>query len=83
MVREAVAPLLANAADSEDWLKVRDLIDRVEIHRHELVVRLDQTRCDANVVTSHGKLRLGQLERDGDAPFLRLTLRFNRGAASP
>ncbi|MFN3838142.1 MAG: recombinase family protein [Brevundimonas sp.] len=79
MVREAVAPLLANAADSEDWLNVWDMIDRVEIHRHELVVRLDQTRCDANVVTSHGKLRLGQLERDGDAPFLRLALRFNRG----
>lgn len=79
MVREAVAPLLANAADSEDWLNVRDMIDRVEIHRHELVVRLDQTRCDANVVTSHGKLRLGQLERDGDAPFLRLALRLNRG----
>jgi hypothetical protein len=58
---------------------VRDLIDRVEIHRHELVVRLDQTRCDAGVVTSQGKLRLGQLERDGDVPLLRLALRFNRG----
>ena len=79
MVRDAIAPLLANTADSEDWLTVRDLIDRVEIHRHKLVVRLDQTRCDANVVTSQGKLRLGQLERDGNSPLLRLTLRFNRG----
>ena len=30
-------------------------------------------------VTSHGKLRLAQLERDGDTPLLRLPLRFNRG----
>ena len=78
MVREAIAPLLANVIDGEDWLNVRDLINRVEIHRHE-VVRLDQTRCDANVVTSHGQLRLGQLKREGDAPLLRLSLRFNRG----
>lgn len=60
MVRDVVT------ADREDWLNVRDLIDRVEIYRHELVVRLDQTRCGVCVVTSHSKLRLAQLERDGD-----------------
>lgn len=47
MVCDAVAPLLANAADSEDWLNVRDLIDCVEIHRHEIVVRLDHAASRA------------------------------------
>jgi len=79
MVREAVAPLLSSAAEADDWLRVRDLIDRVEIHRHDLVVRLDPARCGEHVVTAQGKLRLGQLERDADAPMVRLPLRFNRG----
>ncbi|WP_312733859.1 recombinase family protein [Brevundimonas sp.] len=79
MVREVVAPLLSSAAEADDWLRVRDLVDRVEIHRHELVVRLDPARCRQHVVTAQGKLRLGQLEHDTDAPIVRLSLRFNRG----
>ncbi len=81
MVREAVAPLLAVSTDSAEWEIVRDLIDRVEVQRHELVVRLDQARCREHVVTAQGKLRLNQLEGDSDAPVLRLPLRFNRGGS--
>lgn len=79
MVRNAVADLLPDTIPAEDWTDLRELLMRVEVHRNDLHIRLDPERCAALVVEPKGMLRLGQWEREGETPTLRIPFHVNRG----
>lgn len=79
-VLNAVAPLMP-IEGAGDWSPIRDLIDRIEIGRDAMLIRLDPTRCDERVVTDAGRMILERLERVNDMPILRLPLSVPRRGA--
>lgn len=79
-VAAAMKPLLA-AGEAADWPIVRDLIDRIEIHRDEAVILLDAQRCVERINTPSGQLLLRHLERRGDTPTIRMEISTTRRGA--
>lgn len=79
-VHGALQPLLPSL-DERDWAPVRDLVDRIELGRDELIIRLDPARCDALVISDAGRLHLGSLERIDGAPVLRRPITLSRRGA--
>src|SRR5690606_5572888 len=56
-VLKAVAPLLETKTSSR-WDQVRDVIDRIEVQREGLKVRLDPARLTECPISDAGKMRL-------------------------
>ena len=77
---EAMRPLFPERGEPE-WEVARDVIDRVEVHRDLVRVRLCPTRCAERITTDGGRLALDCLDRNADQPILELTITIGRRGA--
>lgn len=68
-VHQAVAPLL-EAKTSPSWDQVRDVIDRIEVQRDVLKIRLDPARTTQCAISETGRVRLAQLDQEQDHPLI-------------
>ena len=76
-VRDAIVQVAPGASDN-DWDTARDLIDRIELHASELVIRLDPSRAEACLPTDQAKLAWTRLPLEDDRPTIRKAFRVSR-----
>ena len=79
-VETALKPLFPGVV-IPDWAIMRDVIARIEILREEALITLDTQRCIEMIDTPSGRLVFQHLERQGDAPILRLAVATTRRGA--
>ena len=68
-VLKAVAPLLETKT-SPSWDQVRDVIDRIEVQREGLQIRLDPARIAECPISDAGMMRLAQLDQEQNQPVI-------------
>ncbi|WP_312139423.1 recombinase family protein [Brevundimonas sp.] len=68
-VLKAVAPLLETNQTSS-WDQVRDVIDRIEVQRDVLKIRLDPERATQGILSDVGRMRLAQLDQEQNQPVM-------------
>lgn len=68
-VLKAVAPLLETKT-SPNWDQVRDVIDRIEVQREGLKIRLDPARLTECPISDAGRMRLAQMDQEQNQPVI-------------
>ena len=74
---KAVAPLL-EAKTSPSWDQVRDVIDRIEVQREGLNIRLDPVRIAECSISEAGRLRLAQLDQEQNQSVITCPIQITR-----
>ncbi|WP_252865519.1 hypothetical protein [Brevundimonas diminuta] len=68
-VLKAVSSLLETKT-SPNWDQVRDMIDRIEVQREGLKIRLDPARIAECPISDAGRMRLAQLDQEQNQPVI-------------
>lgn len=79
-VMTAMQPLFPEM-DELDWTLVRDVVERVDVHRDLMRISLCQTRCAERITSESGRLVLQHLDRDADRPVLDVPIFAGRRGA--
>jgi site-specific DNA recombinase len=79
-VMTAMRPLFPQTAEL-DWSVVRDVIERVDVERDVMHIRLCQARCAERITSESGRLVLQHLDRDADQPILHIQIFAGRRGA--